>query len=166
MRSSSRYQHGYTAQCSDIDNVRLSIKLLPASFLAYWLPCVLLVFSDSPAAANWVTVEKPYPVRELQTLYIDPATIRRESTLVEVWQLTDYRWMQGGPKATPRFLSTTTRKQFECMGKRLRLLAYTEFSHRMAAGIASNGYVDKDRWLPVEPDSINEVLWEILCKQP
>jgi hypothetical protein len=27
-------------------------------------------------------------------------------------------------------------KQFECMDKRLRLLAYTEFSQRMAAGNA------------------------------
>ena len=166
MRSASRHHHDRTAQCSDIDNVHLSIKLLPASFLVCWLPCVLLVFSDSPASADWVAVEKPYPVRELQTLYIDPATIHREGNLVEVWQLTDYRWMQGGPKGTPRFLSTITRKQFECMDKHLRLLAYTEYSRRMAAGSASNGYVDKDRWLAVEPDSINETLWEILCRQP
>jgi len=127
---------------------------------------MLLVFSDNPASADWVTVEKPYPVRELQTLYIDPATIHREGNLVEVQQLTDYRWMQGGPRGTPRFLSTTIHKQFKCTDKRLRLLAYTEFSHRMTVGIASNGYVDKDRWLPVEPDSINEALWEILCKKP
>lgn len=166
MRSASRHHHDRTAQCSDIDNVRLSIKLLPASFLVCWLPYVLLVFSDSPASADWVAVEKPYPVRELQTLYIDPATIHREGSLVEVRQLTDYRWMQGGPKGTPRFLSTITRKQFECMDKRLRLLAYTEYSRRLAAGNALNGYVDKDRWLPVEPDSINEALWEILCRQP
>jgi hypothetical protein len=127
---------------------------------------LLLAFGEHQAFAEWVTVEKPYPVRELQTLYIDPATIHREGNLVDVWQLTDYRWMQGGPKATPRFLSTTIHKQFECTGKRLRLLAYTEFSHRMAAGDASNGSVDKDRWLPVEADSINEALWTILCSQP
>jgi hypothetical protein len=130
------------------------------------LSCLLLAFGDHQAFAEWVTVEKPYPVRELQTLYIDPATIRREGNLVDVWQLTDYKWMQGGPKATPRFLSTTIHKQFECTDKRLRLLAYTEFSHRMAAGSASNGYVDKDRWLAVEADSINETLWTILCSRP
>lgn len=134
--------------------------------LCLLLQCLLLAFGDHQASAEWVAVDKPYPVRELQTLYIDPATIRREGNLVEVWQLTDYRWMQGGPKATPRFLSTRTHKQFKCTDKRLRLLAYTEFSHRMAAGNASNGYVDKDRWLPVEADSINEALWNILCNQP
>jgi hypothetical protein len=46
--------------------------------------------------ADWVTVEKPYPVRELQTVYFDPATIRREGNLVAIWQLTDYKWMRGG----------------------------------------------------------------------
>lgn len=152
-------------------NVRYSqypfIKHTAASLiLCLLLQCLLLAFEDHQASAEWVAVEKVYPVRELQTLYIDPATIRREGNLVEVWQLTDYRWMQGGPKATPRFLSTTTHKQFECTDKRLRLLAYTEFSHRMAAGNASNGYVDKDRWLPVEADSINEALWKALCNQP
>jgi len=131
-----------------------------------WLLCIILAFITGPVYADWVMVEKPYPVRELQTLYVDPATIHREGNLVTIWQLTDFRWMQGGPRATPRFLSTTTRKQFECTDKRLRLLAYTEFSHRMAAGIASNGYVDKDIWLPVEPDSINHALWEIVCGQP
>lgn len=152
-------------------NVRYSqypfIKTIAAGLIpCLLLSCLLLAFGDHQAFAEWVTVEKPYPVRELQTLYIDPATIRREGNLVDVWQLTDYKWMQGGPKATPRFLSTTIHKQFECTDKRLRLLAYTEFSHRMAAGSASNGYVDKDRWLAVEADSINETLWTILCSRP
>lgn len=152
-------------------NVRYSqypfIKPIAAGLIpCLLLSCLLLAFGDHQAFAEWVTVEKPYPVRELQTLYIDPATIRREGNLVDVWQLTDYKWMQGGPKATPRFLSTTIHKQFECTDKRLRLLAYTEFSHRMAAGSASNGYVDKDRWLAVEADSINETLWTILCSRP
>lgn len=164
MLSASNHRHGSSTKHSERAKIRLSIKLVTVSFLTPLLPCVLLVFSDSPASADWVSVEKPYPVRELQTLYIDPSTIRREGDFVEVWQLTDYRWMQGGPKATPRFLSTTTHKQIGCTDKRLRLLAYTEFSQRMAAGTASNGYVDKDRWLPVEPDSINEALWEILCR--
>jgi hypothetical protein len=152
-------------------NVRYSqypfIKPIAAGLIPFLLlPCLLLAFGDHQASAEWVAVEKPYPVRELQTLYIDPATIHREGNLVDVWQLTDYRWMQGGPKATPRFLSTTIHKQFECTDIHLRLLAYTEFSHRMAAGNSSNGYVDKDRWLPVEADSINEALWNILCSQP
>jgi hypothetical protein len=43
------------------------------------------------------------------------------------------------------------------------MLAFTEFSHRMGSGIADDGYVDQDTWLPVEPESINHALWEVAC---
>ncbi len=52
--------------------------------------------------------------------------------------------MQGNYVGTPRFLSTTTHKQFNCAAKRLRLLAFTEYYGHMATGIAAAGYVDQD----------------------
>ena len=123
----------------------------------------LLVLSHGPVYAEWVAVEKNDQLSALQTVYIDPASIRREGNLVMLWQLTDFVWMQGGPRATPRFLSTTSHKQFDCAERRLRLLAYTEFSHRMGIGIADDGYVDNDYWFLVEPESMNQVLWEVAC---
>jgi hypothetical protein len=113
--------------------------------------------------AEWVAVEKNYLSPGLQTVYFDPDTIRREGQLVTIWQLTDYKSMQGNPKGTPRFLSTRTQKEFDCAGKRLRFLAFTEFSRPMGTGWASNGYVDTDTWLPIEPESINQALWELAC---
>jgi hypothetical protein len=71
--------------------------------------------------------------------------------------------MQGNPSGSTRFLSTKTHKQFDCAEKRLRLLAFTEFSRHMGTGIAAHGYVDKDNWLPVEADSISHALWEVAC---
>jgi hypothetical protein len=35
----------------------------------------------------------------------------------------------------------------------------------MGTGIRVDGYVDKDHWLPVEPQSINYALWELACGQ-
>jgi hypothetical protein len=123
----------------------------------------LLVLSHGPVYAEWVAVEKDYLVPGLRTVYIDPATVRREGNLVTLWQLTDFVWMQGGPRAAPRFLSTTTHKRFDCAERRLRLLAFTEFSRRMGVGIADAGYVDQDTWLPVKPESLNHALWEVAC---
>ena len=62
-----------------------------------------------------------------------------------------------------RFLSTKTRKQFDCAEKRLWLLAFTEFSRHMGTGIPADGYVDKDNWISVEPESMNQALWEVAC---
>jgi hypothetical protein len=129
-----------------------------------------LLLSSIAAYAEWVPVEKDYLSSELQTVYIDPDTIqRKEENLVTIWQLVDFKWMQGNLGLGPfgygphRFFSTKTRKQFDCEKKRLRLLAFTEFSRPMGTGIPANGYIDKDNWIPVEPDSINQALWEVVC---
>ncbi len=125
----------------------------------------LLVLSHGPAYAEWVAVENNYLLPGRQTVYVDPNTIRREGNLVTLWQLTDFVWMQGSRKGFSRFLSTTTHKQFDCAAKRLRLLAYTEFSRRMEIGIAYDGCVDQDTWIPVEPESLIQPLWEVACNQ-
>ncbi len=140
-----------------------------ASFSGFWSLITLLFLSTVPAYAEWVAVEKDYLVPGLQTVYVDPDTIRREGNLVTLWQLIDFKTMQGNAGMGPlgfgphRFLSTKTHKQFDCAGKRVRLLAFTEFSRRMGTGKAANGYVDKDNWLPVEPESISYALWEVAC---
>ncbi len=132
-------------------------------FSGFWSLITLLMLSSVPAYAEWVAVEKDYLVPGLQTVYVDPDTIRREGNLVTMWQLIDFKWMQGNPRGPHRFLSTMTDKQFDCAEKRLRLLAFTVFSQHMGAGISADGYVDKDKWIPVEPESISQALWEVAC---
>jgi len=128
-----------------------------------WSLITLLVLSGVPAYAEWAAVEKDYLAPGLQTVYVDPDTIRREGHLVTLWQLIDFKWGQGNGRGAHRFSSTESHKQFDCAEKRIRFLAFTEFSRHMGTGIAANGYVDKDNWLPVEPESINQALWEIAC---
>jgi hypothetical protein len=122
-----------------------------------------LLLSSVPAYAEWVAVEKDYLLPGLQTVYLDPDSIRREGNLVTMRQLINFKWMQGSARGPTRFLSTETHKQFDCAEKRLRLFAFTEFSGRMATGISANGYVDKGNWISVEPESINQALWEVGC---
>mgnify|MGYP003694083093 CR=1 FL=1 len=73
------------------------------------------MLSSAPTYAEWVAVEKDYLLPGLQTVYIDPDTILREGNLVTVWELVDFKTMQGGRSPT-RFFSTKTHKQFDCVG--------------------------------------------------
>ena len=123
-----------------------------------------LVLSGGPVVAGWVPVEKKYQAPGLQTVYFDPGTIRRKGKRVQVRQLTDYKWMQGNPRGTPRFLSTATHKELDCAAKRVRMLAFTTFPFHMGTGRAAEEHVDKDNWLPVRPQSIDQALWEVVCK--
>jgi hypothetical protein len=162
----------YFADASNMNRRKLKEnchKLPLAYFSGCWSLITLLVLSSVPAYAEWVAVEKDYLLPGLQTVYVDPDTIRREGNLVTIWQLIDFKQMQGNAGMGPlgfgpnRFLSTKTHKQFDCAGKRLRLLAFTEFSRGMGTGIPANGYVDHGNWIPVEPNSINQALWDVAC---
>jgi hypothetical protein len=159
---------GYFADASHMNRDKLRENCHKQS-LAYcsgfWSLITLLVLSTVPAYAEWVAVEKDYLLPGLQTVYVDPDSIRREGNLVTMWQLIDFKWGQGNGRGAHRFSSTETRKQFDCAGRRLRLLAFTEFSRHMGTGIPADGYVDSGNWLPVEPDSISQALWEVACGQ-
>jgi hypothetical protein len=129
----------------------------------------LLVLSSGPVYAEWVAIEDHYQSPGLRTVYFDPDTIDRNGHLVTIWQLTDYRSVQGNVGLgrfgvdPSRFVSTKTHKQFDCVEKRIRLLAYMEFLQPMETGRRNKGYVDKDNWLPIEPESINQALWNVAC---
>jgi len=138
----------------------------PSAYLAgFWSLITVFFLFNVPAHGKWVALEKGYLVPGLQAVYVDPDTTQREGNLVTIWQLTDFKWMQGSARGPSRFLSTTTHKQLDCREKLVRLLAYREFSLQMGTGIRVDGYVDKDHWLPVEPQSINYALWELACGQ-
>ena len=126
---------------------------------------LLVLLSSGQAYAEWVAVEKDYLMPGLQTVYVDPNSIHREGDLVTMWQLINFTAMQGNPRGPTRFLSTKTYKQFDCVEQRVRLLAFTEFSHRMGAGLRADGLVDKDNWLSIEPDTINHALWDVACNK-
>jgi len=141
-----------------------SFITLPLAYRSgFWALVTLLFLSSAPAYAEWMAVEKDYLLPGLQTVYVDPDSIRREGNLVTMRQLIDFRWMQGSARGPTRFMSTETHKQFDCAEKRIRLLAFTEFSHRMGTGIRSDAYVDKGSWIRVEAESINQALWEVGC---
>jgi hypothetical protein len=65
-----------------------------------------------------------------------------------------------------RFLSTKTHKEFDCARNRVRLLASSEFSRHMGTGIQNSVLVEQSPGQPVEPDSINQALWEVACGAP
>ena len=150
-------------------SIRPDRRLPLIYFLCFMSLIALLVLSSGPAYAEWVAIEDHYQSPGLRTVYFDPDTIRREGHLVTIWQLTDYESAQGNVGLgrfgldPSRFLSTKTHKQFDCVEKRLRLLAYMEFFRHMGTGRRNDGYVDKDNWFPVKPESINQALWEVAC---
>ena len=149
--------------CSVTSRVSPSRESHSARLLGFLSLITLLVLNGVPVYGEWVAVEKEYFVPGLRAVYVDLDTISKEGNLVTIWQLIDFKWMQGNLNRSHRFLSTKTHKQFDCAEGRVRLLAFIEFSRPMGTGIPANGYVDKDTWLPVEANSVNQAISEVAC---
>ena len=149
-------------QCAVTYSVRSFPKLPPAYVLGFWSLITFLFLNSVPAYAEWVAVEKHDLSPGIQILYVDPDTIRREGSLVTMWQLIDFKTMQGGRSPT-RFSSTKTQKQFDCVEARTRLLRVTDFWGNMGTGESAEAYVENGNWMPIEPDSMNQSLWEVAC---
>jgi len=160
-----------------LDESEYVYPIIEISHLTNWTA----VMNRGPGGTNWVALQRGYLSLGSQTVYFDPDRVKRDGNVVTVWQLIDYKMMQGtGAVINPfafggiyryqlvphGFFSTTTQKQFDCAKKRVRLLAFTEFSHHMGTGRRNNGLVDQEKWLPVEPDTLHHALWEVACGRP
>ena len=152
----------FPLQCAVTYNAGSFLTLSPAYVSGIWSLFTLLFLSAVPAYAEWVPVEKNNESAGRLTVYVDPNTIRREGNLVTMWQLIDFKTMQGG-RSPSRFSSTKIHKQFDCAEARTRLLRVTDFWGNMGTGEPAEAYVEKGNWVPVKPDSMNQALWEVAC---
>jgi hypothetical protein len=119
----------------------------------------LLLLSSGPAYAEWVKVSDSDEAG--MTVYVDPATIRRNRNLVKMWQFYDYKTVQ--TVAGIGFLTAKEQWEFDCAEERSRVLALTEFSGNLGSGtvVYTNSQVGK--WQPVAPSSLGQLLWKFAC---
>lgn len=126
---------------------------------------LLVLLSSTPALGEWIVLDSPYQSHGMRTLYIDPSTIRHDGQFATVSELWDFRSQHGGITGR-RFHSATNHKQIDCPARQYRILSYANFVGTMGTGDARNGIVEPDAWHTIEPESVNQTLWEIFCKKP
>ncbi|PYV83423.1 MAG: hypothetical protein DMG05_26140 [Acidobacteria bacterium] len=104
----------------------------------------LLLLSSGSAYAEWVKVSDRDEAGK--TVYVDPATIRRNSNLVKMWQFSDYKTVQtvGGI----RFLTAEEQWEFDC-DKGSGTVVYTNSQ--------------EGKWVPVRPGSMDQTVCKIAC---
>ena len=157
----------FPVQCAVSYNAGPILKLPLVYLGGFWLLITLLALSSGPVYAEWVAIEKKYQSPGLQMVYIESATIRREGNLVTMVILIDWTMMQGN-RSPSRFTSTKITRQFDCAEKRFRSFAFTDYWGHMGTGIPTGGggYTSESHWVPVEPESLNQGLWEVACGKP
>jgi len=120
---------------------------------------ILLFLNSAPAYAEWVKVSDGDETEK--TVYVDPATIRRNSNLVKMRQFYDYKTVQtvGGI----RFLTAEEQWEFDCAEERSRVLALKEFSGNMRSGTVVYSNTEVGKWQSVAPGTLGHKLWTVAC---
>ena len=122
---------------------------------------ILLFLNSAPAYAEWVKVSDGDEAEK--TVYVDPATIRRNSNLVKMRQFYDYKTVQtvGGI----RFLTAEEQWEFDCAEERSRVLALKEFSGNMRSGTVVYSNTEVGKWQPVASGTLGHKLWTVACSK-
>ena len=97
------------------------------------------------------------------TAYADVDSARKSGDRVRMWILLDYKTEQRASGVN--FLSKTIRRDYDCKGEHLRTLAFKLFSWNMEQGSLVRSYNQPKNWEVVQPESMDETVWDVACKQ-
>ena len=110
----------------------------------------------SPVAhAEWTKVTAD---KDGNTFYVDLERIKKHDGKVYFWQLYDYL------KPYQGMLSFTAYTEVECGPLRYKDLTWTSYKGPMASGkISSTAWAPDKYWKYPNPNSINEVILNVVC---
>jgi hypothetical protein len=118
----------------------------------------VLMLLSTPAWAEWTRISDD----DGFVTYADLATTRDGNT-VAMWTLFDYKTVQQRAADRP-FLSSKSQWEFDCGGKKYRLLTLLSYTGRMGRG--NTVYIDLDPGdgMPPVPESQIKQLWKVACE--
>jgi len=115
-----------------------------------------LMMLAGSAWAEWVIYQKSEKV----TQYYEPATIVKDGNMRQVWQLQNLsRSLQNGATSF-RML-----REYDCNKARWRSLAIYTHTEPMAGGTVLETTGEDNNWNGIRPDTIVEVLLDLICVQ-
>jgi hypothetical protein len=123
-----------------------------------WSSLVLALFS-SAAAAGWTGVGG---ANEIYSAYADRDSIRRQGSMATMHGLYDFRRQDFTPEGRGLY-STAVLREYDCAGRRVRLLSSIDFSGRMGEGTAVSTPSSPRRWEAIVAGGIDDAFWQVAC---
>jgi len=118
-----------------------------------------LALASAQAAADWTAVGS---ANEIYAAFADAATIRRRGELVSMHGLYDFRRRDFTPEGLGLY-STVVLREYDCAGRRVRLLSAIDFSGHMAEGEAVSTNQRDGRWEVVVDGGIDAAYLQFAC---
>lgn len=119
---------------------------------------IALTTATSAVAGNWERIV----VADAADIYVEGAAVERRGALAIMRSLTNLK-SKPNEKEPLLFRSTIQRDEYDCKGRKMRLLGYTVHQGEMGTGPALPMPSERTNWKPVEPGSWNELKFRIAC---
>ena len=111
------------------------------------------------AMAEWAAVGRP---NEIYAAFADKATIRRNGSMATMHGLYDFRRQDFTPEGHGLY-STAVLREYDCTGRRVRLLSAIDFVGHMGEGAPVSTSNEPRRWESVLAGGIDAEFWLIAC---
>ena len=132
------------------------MNLPPPKVAMRLLICLILVLVTAPAWAAWEKAASS----DKGIFYIDPATIRKNGDLREVWQMEDFKTKRPDGAMSARIL-----REFDCKGERVRVLESSEHTGEKATGKTLKSKSDAGKWGHIPPSTVIAVISKTVCSR-
>ncbi|MEO8204489.1 MAG: surface-adhesin E family protein [Betaproteobacteria bacterium] len=115
------------------------------------------------AAADWTPVGGDGTIF---AAYADPASVKPSADGVQMLGLYDFLMADVSADGQPHE-STVVLREYDCRGRRVRLLAYVDYAGHMGAGrvISPAGGHGPGRWEIIVPGALDEFFLGVACAQ-
>lgn len=126
---------------------------------------LLLAVASNSAVAEWDKVSAGND--GLQTSYVDRGSIKKESHIVTMWSLVDFKNAQKVEEsASPKsYKSVAKQFDYDCRQNQYRMTAFNYYLDNLGEGaiVIGDSHLSRSDWEKVAPHSIEEGLWKIAC---
>lgn len=116
-------------------------------------------YCSSAAAADWTGVGR---ANEIYSAYADRGSIRRTGDLATMHGLYDFRRQDFTPDGRGLY-STAVLREYDCAGRRVRLLSSIDFAGRMGEGAPVSANRTPGRWEAVLEGGIDGAFLRVAC---
>lgn len=118
-----------------------------------------LVLASAQAAADWTPVGR---ANEIYAAYADKASIRRHGSMATMHGLYDFPRQDLTPEGRALY-STVVLREYDCAGRRVRLLSSIDLSGHMGEGEAVSTSSLAGRWEAVIEGGVDAAFWKLAC---
>lgn len=123
------------------------------------LAAILLALAAAGARADWTPVGE---ANEIYAAYADRESLHVGSGRATMHGLYDFRRRDFTPQGR-ELLSTVVLREYDCEGRRVRLVSAIDFSGPMGQGEPVLVSADAGRWEAVLEEGIDASFWRFAC---